>query len=91
MDEYHAIRVDPECNGDQFWADLRDVLPHVAKALEESGCALVSIAVLRRLDSLGAFNGEPSPLIDYGTSGSGFADVVAGRHQVLTSEGRRIF
>lgn len=85
IDQYTAIRVDMECNGDEFWCDLREAMPHVAKSLERNGCAVVSHAVLMRLDSLGAFNGDPSPLIDYGTAGDGFCDVVSGRHAVIES------
>jgi hypothetical protein len=83
MSEYHAIRVDMENNANDFWYDLRSAMPHVAGALERRGCVMVSPSVLKRLDSLGAFNGEPSPLIDYGTAGDGYTDVVAGCHGVL--------
>lgn len=83
MNTYSAIRVDMENNAEDFWDDLRDALPHVAKSLTRNGCAVVSHAVLMRLDSLGAFTGNPSPLIDYGTEGDGFADVAGSRHEVI--------
>lgn len=80
---YHAIRVDAENNADAFWVDLRNVLPHVAKSLERNDCAIVSHDLLMRIDSLGGFNGEPSPLIDCGTEGEMFSDVMACRHEVI--------
>lgn len=83
MTTYHAVRVDHENNGDEFWADLRENLPHVAKSLEKNDCVVVSHGVLMRLDSLGAFNGTPSPLIDYGSEGDGYGDVVSGKHEVI--------
>lgn len=83
MTSYHAIRVDMENNAEDFWTDLRDAMPELAASLERNGCALVSYSIFARLDGLGAFNGEPSPLIDYGTSGEGYCDVIGGRHAVI--------
>lgn len=80
---HHAIRVDMECNADEFWSDLREAMPHVARSLERNDCAVVSQAVLERLDSIGAFTGDPSPLIDYGSAGDGWSDVCASRHEVI--------
>jgi hypothetical protein len=77
---YHAIRVDSECNAEDFWSDLRERLPHVARSLERNDCAIVSEPVFDRLVGLGAFAGEPSPLIDYGTE---HGDVAACRHEVI--------
>lgn len=82
---YHAIRVDMENNAEDFWDDLREHLPHVAKALEQDDCAIVDYSLYMCLDSLGAFNGEPSPLIDCGSEGDQWDDVTAQRHQVLTT------
>lgn len=81
--KYTAVRVDQECNGDKFWTDLRDSMPHVAKSLERNGCAIVSSAVMHELHTFGAFEGDPSPLIDYGSEGPGYADVVGGKHEVI--------
>jgi len=78
-----AIRVDMECNADEFWTSLRDARPDVAKSLERNGCAVVGAEALAALTSLGAFAGEPSPLIDCGTAGDQYGDVVSGRHEVI--------
>lgn len=78
-----AIRVDMDNNAEEFWGDLRETMPHVAASLERNSCAVVSLDVLMRLDLLGAFNGQPSPLIDCGAEGDMFADVVGGRHEVI--------
>lgn len=81
-DTHHAIRVDHECNADKFWGNLRDAIPGLAVSLKRNGCAVVSTAILSQLADLDAFDGEPSPLIDYGTEGQGYLDVVSDRHSV---------
>jgi len=83
MTAYHAIRVDAENNADSFWAGLRERLPHVAKSLERNDCAIVGEEIYGQLADLGAFDGDPSPLVDCGADGDMFADVAASRHEVI--------
>lgn len=85
--QYNAIRVDDECNADDFWWNLRERYPELAASLSNNGAALVSDWLLESLTNMGAFkeydDGPLTPLIDCGTEGPMFADVVAGKHSVF--------
>ena len=64
-------------------SDVDDLASVQIRAWTSDFAQVLPTEALAALTSLGAFAGEPSPLIDCGTAGDQYGDVVSGRHEVI--------
>lgn len=87
MKTYKAVRVEEEYNAEAWWEALRERYPSLARSLERNGCAVIGAGAWDALAGLPGFGGgpeyAPNALIDCGSDGQLWADVVASPHQVF--------
>lgn len=86
---YIAVRVDSENNAEEWWDALRERYPRFAAALERDDAAVIAADLWPALAAAPGFATGPAhaetALIDCGSDGELWADVVGGRHQVFDS------
>ena len=84
---YIAVRVDDENNAETWWTALREQFPDFARSLARNGAAVIDAPLWDELAALPGFEDgpehAPTALIDCGSEGEQFADVVAGVHQYV--------
>lgn len=84
---YIAVRVDEENAACEWWDALREKYPAFARALSRDGVAVITANLWDQFAALDGFESGPNyarlPVIDCGTEGDQWADVVAQRHQVF--------
>lgn len=87
MNSHIAIRVEAEYNAPEFWAALRQEYPALAQSLTKDGVAVIRSELWDTIASLPGFDGgpeyAPAAIIDCGSEGERWADVVACRHHVF--------
>lgn len=88
MANYIAVRVDQENSGDVWWSFLRDRYPNFARSLEKNGVAVIEESLWKELayKSPRFWDGPeyaPTPLIDCGSDGPQWEEVIVKRHQVF--------
>jgi hypothetical protein len=84
---YTAIRVEHEYNAEQWWDALREAYPVFAASLTSDSVAVIAAPLWDALAALPGFDGgpeyAPTALIDCGSGGDHWSDVVARRHSVF--------
>ena len=87
MNEFIAIRVDEENSAEAWWAALETAYPRFCDSLRSNFVAVISADLWNDLSELDGFNDGPefarTALLDLGSDGDQFADVVARRHSVF--------
>lgn len=85
--EMTAVKVDEENNADTWWSEMDEIYPHLAASLRQNGAAVISRKVWSDLEILDGWDDGPCyarlPLIDCGSEGDQWGDVVSGRHGVF--------
>lgn len=87
--EYVAIRVDMDCNADEWWCSLREMAPDLANYLSRNDEAVIAASLWDALSCLPGWEeaSEPQnglfPLIYLGGEGDQWASVVASQHRVF--------
>ena len=81
---YIAVRVDDENSADQWWAEVSGKYPDFARSLRRNNAAVIDANLWNQLAELDGFEDgpehAPTALIDCGSEGDQWTDVVAGSH-----------
>jgi hypothetical protein len=84
---YIAVKADDENNADQWWDVVHATYPAFGRAMMADNGAVIAAHLWDTLAALPGFEDGPEhapcALIDCGSEGEQWADVVAGRHQVF--------
>lgn len=87
--DYIAVRVDAENNAETWWEAVREAYPDFARSLERNGAAVIRGNLWHALAALPGFEDgpayAPTALIDCGSDGDQWCDVVSARHAVFES------
>jgi len=87
--KYIAIRVDMECPAEGWWDSLREAAPRLADSLTRNEGAVIAAPLWGELVALPGWEEESEPeqglqpLIDCGSEGDQWSDVVGSRHEVF--------